>query len=81
VPFVIERDAEVMSRRRRAPSQPRKADSIDMSLPTVAEVNLIIIPRLESERNRAPCLLATQTAGLASAFIYASALEALPIGI
>ena len=39
-----------------------------------------LIPRLESLQNGAPYLLATQTSAVASVFIYASGLEALPIG-
>jgi 4-amino-4-deoxy-L-arabinose transferase-like glycosyltransferase len=38
------------------------------------------IPRLESVQNGATYLLATQTSAVASVFIYASGLEALPIG-
>jgi 4-amino-4-deoxy-L-arabinose transferase-like glycosyltransferase len=39
-----------------------------------------LIPRLEGLQNGAPYLLATQTSAVASVFIYASGLEALPIG-
>jgi len=39
-----------------------------------------LIPRLESLQNGAPYLLATQTSAVASVFIDASGLEALPIG-
>jgi 4-amino-4-deoxy-L-arabinose transferase-like glycosyltransferase len=39
-----------------------------------------LIPRLEGVRRGAPYLLATQTSAVASVFIYASGLEALPIG-
>jgi 4-amino-4-deoxy-L-arabinose transferase-like glycosyltransferase len=39
-----------------------------------------LIPRLESLQNGAPYLLATQTSAVASVFIYASGLEALPLG-
>jgi len=48
-------------------------------LQTPARVKLLI-PRLEAIQNGAPYLLATQTAAIASVFIYASGLEALPIG-
>jgi hypothetical protein len=48
-------------------------------LTTPAQVKLTI-GRLEIARNGAPYLLATQTAALASVFIDASGLEALPIG-
>ena len=48
-------------------------------LQTPARVKLLI-PRLEAVQNGAPYLLATQTAAIASVFIYASGLEALPIG-
>jgi 4-amino-4-deoxy-L-arabinose transferase-like glycosyltransferase len=40
----------------------------------------LTIPELESVQRGAPYLLATQTAALASVFIYDSGLEALPIG-
>jgi 4-amino-4-deoxy-L-arabinose transferase-like glycosyltransferase len=46
---------------------------------TPAQVALTI-PRLQSAQHGAPYLLATQTAALASVFIYDSGLEALPIG-
>jgi 4-amino-4-deoxy-L-arabinose transferase-like glycosyltransferase len=46
---------------------------------TPAQVALTI-PRLELARRGAPYLLATQTAAVASVFINASGLEALPIG-
>ena len=48
-------------------------------LRTPAQVRLVV-PRLEGAQNGAPYLLATQTAALASVFIYDSGLEALPIG-
>jgi 4-amino-4-deoxy-L-arabinose transferase-like glycosyltransferase len=46
---------------------------------TIAQVRLVI-PRFEVARRGAPYLLATQTAALASVFIYVSGQEALPIG-
>ena len=46
---------------------------------TPAQVRLTL-PGLESARRGAPYLLATQTAALASVFIYDSGLEVLPIG-
>lgn len=58
----------------------REQNAIDtLFLRTPAQVSLTI-PRLEAAQNGAPYLLATQTAALASVFIYASGLEALPIG-
>jgi 4-amino-4-deoxy-L-arabinose transferase-like glycosyltransferase len=55
-------------------------DGVDaLFLQTPAQVKLLI-PRLEAVQNGAPYLLATQTAAIASVFIYASGLEALPIG-
>jgi 4-amino-4-deoxy-L-arabinose transferase-like glycosyltransferase len=52
-------------------------DQVFVTLP--AQVRLTI-PRLEAGQNGATYLLATQTAALASVFIYASGQEALPIG-
>jgi 4-amino-4-deoxy-L-arabinose transferase-like glycosyltransferase len=46
---------------------------------TIAQAKLAI-PPLEAARRGAPYLLATQTAALASVFIYVSGQEALPIG-
>ena len=46
---------------------------------TIAQARLAI-PPLEAARRGAPYLLATQTAALASVFIYVSGQEALPIG-
>ena len=51
----------------------------DLFVRTPAQV-APLIPRLEAVQNGAPYLLATQTAAIASVFIYASGLEALPIG-
>jgi hypothetical protein len=48
-------------------------------LRTPAQVALTI-PQLEAARRGAPYLLATQTAAVASVFIYDSGQEALPIG-
>jgi len=52
-------------------------DTLFLRIP--AQVRLTI-PALESARNGAPYLLATQTAALASVFIYDSGREAFPIG-
>ncbi len=63
------------------PFEPAGArDAVDaIFLRTPAQVRLVV-PRLEGAQNGAPYLLATQTAALASVFIYDSGLEALPIG-
>jgi hypothetical protein len=59
---------------------PQDADYIDrVFVETPAQI-VPLIPRLESLQNGAPYLLATQTSAVASVFIYASGLEALPIG-
>jgi hypothetical protein len=52
-------------------------DNIFLQIPAQVQFT---IPRLEGAQNGAPYLLATQTAALASVFIYDSGLEALPIG-
>jgi 4-amino-4-deoxy-L-arabinose transferase-like glycosyltransferase len=58
----------------------REQAAIDtLFVQALAQVELTI-PRLEGAQNGAPYLLATQTAALASVFIYDSGLEALPIG-
>jgi 4-amino-4-deoxy-L-arabinose transferase-like glycosyltransferase len=58
----------------------REQNAIDtLFLTTPAQVSLTI-PHLAAVQNGAPYLLATQTAALASVFIEASGLEALPIG-
>ena len=60
------------------PARERTAiDALFLRIP--AQVRLTI-PALERARNGAPYLLATQTAALASEFIYDSGREALPIG-
>jgi hypothetical protein len=57
-----------------------RAGAIDaLFLRTPAQVALTI-PQLEAARRGAPYLLATQTAAVASVFIYDSGQEALPIG-
>jgi len=58
----------------------REKAAIDaLFVQTPAQVALTI-PHLELARRGAPYLLATQTAAVASVFINASGLEALPIG-
>ena len=58
----------------------READANDtLFLRTPAQVALTI-QRLQDAQLGAPYLLAVQTSALASVFIYASGLEALPIG-
>jgi 4-amino-4-deoxy-L-arabinose transferase-like glycosyltransferase len=52
-------------------------DQLFITTPTAAAGT---IPKLESVQNGAPYLLAVQTSAVASVFIYASGLEALPIG-
>jgi 4-amino-4-deoxy-L-arabinose transferase-like glycosyltransferase len=46
----------------------------------LAELQRVTIPRLKSLQGSAPDLLAAQSSAIASAFIYTSGLEALPIG-
>jgi hypothetical protein len=58
----------------------RQAQSRDAALAAIAQVKLDALPNLEAQQDRAPYMLATQTSGVASVFIYLSGREALPIG-
>jgi len=58
----------------------REGTAIDALFVRIPAQVRLTIPALESARNGAPYLLATQTAALASEFIYDSGREALPIG-
>jgi 4-amino-4-deoxy-L-arabinose transferase-like glycosyltransferase len=58
----------------------REAAAVTQLLVTTPAQAAGTIPRLERVRNGATYLLATQTSAVASVFIYASGLEALPIG-
>jgi 4-amino-4-deoxy-L-arabinose transferase-like glycosyltransferase len=59
---------------------PREADFIVYQFVQLPARVKLTIPRLESAPNPAPYLLATQTAAVASVFIYPSGREVLPIG-
>jgi 4-amino-4-deoxy-L-arabinose transferase-like glycosyltransferase len=58
----------------------REAAVIDQLFVTTPAQAAGTISKLESVRNGAPYLVATQTSAVASVFIYASGLEVLPIG-
>jgi 4-amino-4-deoxy-L-arabinose transferase-like glycosyltransferase len=56
------------------------ADLIASAPAQLAEVRQAAIPRLKNLQGSAPDLMATQSSALASAFIYTSGMEVLPIG-
>jgi 4-amino-4-deoxy-L-arabinose transferase-like glycosyltransferase len=58
----------------------RLANLIASGPAQMAELQQATIPRLKSLQGSAPDLMATQTSALASAFIYTSGMETLPIG-
>jgi len=62
------------------PFQPVKTTNFTRAFFSAPIKALSTLPRIESVRNGAPDLMATQTSVLASTFIYATGQEVLPIG-